>query len=127
MNKWQIICPVVAIAIVGIVLIARQGATDRHALRVAVERQIDEHSPQIVTVLNAMSTNDTSAIEDTIYIELQHGPSTSLITRADVRVSRANADLECVIDTSRWGIAPRQIHQSPQAETFPLNRTKETK
>jgi hypothetical protein len=114
MNKWQIICPVVllvAVAFVILLMVHRQEALDGRAMAAnAVTRQLDGHSPAIATLLATMKTNDISSIEDTVYVELQRAPSSSLITRSDIQVMRvSNGSVECVIDMSRWGVSPRTI------------------
>lgn len=48
MNKWQIICPVVAMLVVGIVFGSIHMRGDRRALVLAVTQQIDAHASQIV-------------------------------------------------------------------------------
>jgi hypothetical protein len=115
-NKWQIICPVVLLGflgVVGVVMFHRQGVLESRALRSAITQQIDGHASGIAALLATMGTNDTSAIEDEAFAELQRVPSTSLITRPDIRVTRTSDGLlECVIDTSRWGVSSRTIRQS---------------
>jgi len=112
MNKWQIICPVTLMAIVVLVMAHHQAVTDSRVLAHAVTQQLDNHSAGIATLLAAMKTNDTSSVEDAVFLELQHGLSTSLITRSDIHVARTSSgSLECVIDTSRWGVSNRTIRQ----------------
>lgn len=112
MNKWQIICPVVLLAVVALVMVHHQAVMDGRALVHAVTQQLDSHSAGIATLLAAMKTNDTSSVEDAAFLELQHGHSTSLITRSDIHVARtADGSLECVIDTARWGVSTRTIRK----------------
>lgn len=91
---------------------ANQNAvSDRRALAHAVTHQLDSHTSGIAALLAAMKTNDTSSVEDAAFAELQHGDSTSLITRSDIHVTRTpDGSLECAIDTKRWGVSSRTIH-----------------
>ena len=108
MNKWQIICPVVLLAAVGLFMVHQQAVTDGRAMVHAVNHQLDSHAAGIAALLAAMKTNATSSIEDAAFAELQHGDSTSLITRSDIHVTRtSDGSLECAIDTSRWGVPTR--------------------
>lgn len=110
MNKWQIICPVTLMVIVVVSIAHHRAASDSRALAHAVTHQLDSHAPGIATLLAAMKTNDTSSIEDAAFAELQHGGSTSLITRSDIHVSRtSDGSLACVIDTTRWGVSARTL------------------
>lgn len=112
MNKWQIMCPVVFLAVVAVLMVHRQRVKESRAVKSAVFQQIEGHSPGIAILLATLSTNEASAIEDATYLELQRVPSTSLTTRSDVRVRRiGDGHLQCVIDTSRWGVPPRTIRQ----------------
>jgi hypothetical protein len=87
-----------------------QAVSDSRALTHAVTHQLDSHEAGIASLLVAMKTNDTSAIEDAAFAELQHGDSTSLIIRPDIHVTRtSDGSLTCVIDTSRWGVSSRTI------------------
>jgi thiol-disulfide isomerase/thioredoxin len=79
------------------------------------------HSSDITNLLDAMSTNDTSAIELAVYAALQRPPSTSLITRADIRVVRTDDGLlECVIDTNRYGVPSPSVTNN-QHRTFNIH------
>jgi hypothetical protein len=113
MNKWQIICPVALLALVGLVglfMVHEQAVRDGRALANAVTRELDSHAAGITTLLAAMKTNDTSSIEDAAFAEFQHGNATSFITRSDIHVTRMPAGpLECVVDASRWGVPARKI------------------
>ena len=110
MNKWQIICPVVAILILGIVLASRHAGGHRRTLVSAITQQIDGHSPQIAALLTSMRGSNVTLIEEAAYQELQTLPSTSLISRAMVTVAvTGDGKLQCVIDTSSLGIPPRTI------------------
>ena len=110
MNKWQIICPVVLLAAVGLFMVHHQAVTDGRAMARAVTHQLDSHAAGIATLLATMKTNDTASVEDAAFAELQHGDSTSFITRSDIHVTRASdGSLECVIDASRWGVSNRTI------------------
>ncbi len=110
MNKWQIICPVVAMLLAVIVLGSIHSRGVRRALVSAVTQQLDGHSPQIAALLTTMRGSNVTVIEDAAYQELQVIPSTSLISRSMIRVApTADGFLECVIDTSSLGIAPRTI------------------
>lgn len=123
MNKWQIICPVIALAIIGLFVALQHGSNHRKILRTAIEQQLDAQSTNIAHTLTTMSTNEPSAIADAIYLELQGSPSTSLLTslltRADIQVSRSTNGLECLIDTTRWGLTPRSIRQVLPPATTP--------
>ena len=111
MNKWQIICPVVLLAVVGLFIVHQQAATDSRAMAHAVIHQLDSHTAGIATLLAAMKTNYISSVEDAAFAELEHGDSTSLITRSEIHVTRiSGGSLECVIDTSRWGVPARTIY-----------------
>jgi hypothetical protein len=110
MNRWQIICPVVLLALVALFMVHQQAVMDSRALAHAVSHQLDSHAAGLTTLLAAMKTNDTSSVEDAAFAELQHGDSTSLITRSDIHVTRTSGgSLECLIDTSRWGVPSRTI------------------
>jgi len=110
MNKWQIICPVVAMLVVGIVLASRHAGGHRRALVSAVTQQVEGHSPQIAALLTTMRSSNVTVIEDAPYQELQAIPSTSLISRSMITVAPAgDGRLECVIDTSSLGIPTRTI------------------
>ena len=114
MNKWQIICPVVALLLAAIVLGSIHSRSQRRYLVSAVTRQLDGHSPQIGQLLAAMRGSNVTIIEDAAYHELQAAPSTSLISRSMIRVApTGDGHLECVIDTSSVGIPPRTIRSSP--------------
>jgi len=118
MNKWQIICPLAFLAVVvvvGFVAVHEQGIRNRRALTSAVTRQLEGHSLAIVGLLRTMRTNETSEIEDAVFSELQRVPSTSLITRSDIRVTRIGDDhFRCVVDMTRWGLPPRTIPEPIQ-------------
>ena len=110
MNKWQIICPVALMAIVALFMVHNQAVTENQALALAVTHELDRHEASIATLLAAMKTNGTSSVEEAAFVELQHKDSTSLITRSDIHVTRTSGGfLECVIDTSRWGVPTRVI------------------
>jgi len=110
MNKWQIICPVVAVLLAAIVLGSVHSQSQRRVLVSAVTHQLDGHAPQIGDILATMRGSNVTVIEDAAYQELQVIPSTSLISRSMIRVApTADGFLECVIDTSSLGIAPRTI------------------
>jgi len=112
MNKWQIICPVVGLLLAGLVLGSIHMRGERRILVAAVTQQLDSHSAGIAALLTAMTTNDTSSVEAAVFLELQHGYATSLISRSDIHVARASdGSLECVIDTSRWGVSTRTIRK----------------
>jgi hypothetical protein len=122
------ISPSISAAIaVGLVILAvviavglQQASIDRKILVRAVTQQLDGHSPSIVTMLSTMSNSDTSLIEDAAYRELQTAPSTSLILRSDIKVMAAHDGLlQCMIDTSRFGLPPRVIHQSTSRDSTP--------
>lgn len=96
---------------------------DARMMADAVTAEVDGHSSEIPSLLGMMSTNDTSIIEDAIYAALQRPPSTSLITRADIRVTRTGDGLlECVIDTSRYGVPSRSFRQPRQPSSFSPNK-----
>ena len=113
MNKWQIICPVVAILLTGLVLGSIHLRGERRALVSAVTQQLDGHALRIGELLAAMHGSSATVVEDAAFQELQAIPSTSLISRSMVRVAPAgDGRLECVIDTSSIGIPPRTIRSS---------------
>lgn len=110
MNKWQIICPVVALLLVGIVFGSIHMRGQRRALVSAVNQQVVGHESKIGELLTAMRGSNVIAVEDAAFQELQAEPSTSLISRSMIRVApAADGHLECVIDTSSLGIRPRTI------------------
>ena len=110
MNKWQIICPVVALLVVGIVLASRHAGGHRQTLVSAVTQQVDGHARQIAALLTTMRGSNVTVIADAAYQELQAIPSTSLISRSMVTVaSTGDGGLQCVIDTSSLGIPSRTI------------------
>jgi hypothetical protein len=117
MNKWQIICPVIAILLVAI-LAGIYGWTyhvhlERHILVSAVTTELDGHGTNIVQLLSDMKGSDTSLQEAAIFQELQKIPSTSLISRSMIKVAATtNGYSECIIDTSSLGIPPRVIQSS---------------
>jgi len=93
---------------------------DSRILTRAVTGQLDGHSSRIATMLTTMSNTDTILIEDAAYRELQTVPSTSLILRSDIKVTAApDGLLQCVIDTRRFGVAPRIIRQSTSSNSTP--------
>ena len=112
--------PILVLAAFGLIAFgALLFLTRQHALEAfrvmanAVTAEVDGHSSEVASLLGTMRTNDTFVIEDAIYTALQRPPSTSLITRTDIRVTRTgDGFLECVIDTSRYGVPPRSIRQS---------------
>jgi len=113
---------VVVVALLGaLILFAHyQASLDSRILTRAVTGQLDGHSSRIATMLTTMSNTDTILIEDAAYRELQTVPSTSLILRSDIKVTAApNGLLQCVIDTSRFGIAPLIIRQSTSSNSTP--------
>jgi len=110
MNKWQIICPVVALLLVVIVLGSIHSRGERRILVSAVTHQIDDHAVQIGELLATMHDSNVTLIEDAAFRELQAMPSTSLISRSMIKVApAADGFLECVIDTSSLDITPRTI------------------
>jgi len=54
MNKWQIICPVVLLAVVALFMVHEHAVTDSRALAHAVTH----HAAGITTLLAAMKTNN---------------------------------------------------------------------
>jgi hypothetical protein len=109
-NKWQIICPVVALLLGVIVLGSIHLRGERRALVSAVSHQLDGHLPQIAALLTTIRGSNVTVIEGAAYQELKATPSTSLISRSMVRVApTADGSLECVIDNSSCDIAPRTI------------------
>ena len=114
MNKWQIICPVVALLLTALVFGSIHMRGERRYLISAVTQQIDGHAPQIGGLLTAMRGSNVTVVEDAAFQELQAIPSTSLISRSMIRVAPAgDGGLECVVDTSSLGIPPRTIRSSP--------------
>jgi hypothetical protein len=114
MNKWQIICPVVAMLVVVIIFGSIHMRGERRALVSAVAQQLDGHAAQIGKLLAAMRGSNATVVEDAAFQELQAIPSTSLISRSMIRVAAAgDGRLECVIDTGSLGIPSRTIRSSP--------------
>jgi hypothetical protein len=100
MNKWQIICPVVALLLTALVFGSIHMRGERRYLISAVTQQIDGHAPQIGGLLTAMRGSNVTVVEDAAFQELQAIPSTSLISRSMIRVAPAgDGGLECVVDT----------------------------
>ena len=113
MNKWQIICPMVAMLVVVIVFGSIHMRGDSRALVLAVAQQIDTHASQIGELLVAMRSSNAIVVEDAAFKELQARPSTSLISRSMIKIaSGTDGRLECVIDTGAMGIPPRTIRSS---------------
>jgi len=113
MNKWQIICPAVALALAAIVAGTIHMQSQRRVLVSAVTQQVDGHTSKIGELLVAMRGSNVTVVEDAAFQELQAVPSTSLISRSMIRVApAADRRFECVIDTSSLGIAPRTIRSS---------------
>ena len=112
-SKLILTVAIVGLAALGLlILVVHEHAMgDRLIMAHAVTRQLDAHASNIASLLGTMSTNDTSAIEDAVFAELQGADSTSLIARSDIRVTRTGGILECFVDTSRFGIPPRLIRQ----------------
>ena len=75
----------------------------------ALMSQLDGHREKIQSLLNTISTNDTSAIEEAVYKELKGVPSTSLISRSNIRVTTTSSGVQCMIDTSKFGVVPPNI------------------
>ena len=113
MNRWQIICPVLAMLVVAVVFGGIHMRGDRRTLVSAVTQQVDGHALRIGGLLATMRGSNVTLIEDAAYQELLAIPSTSLISRSMIKVAlTADGFLECVIDTSSMGIAPRTIRAS---------------
>ena len=113
MNKWQIICPLTFLALIGVLAMQNQLVTERHVVTSGVTHQLDTHSANIAALLGTMRTNKPAEIEDAVYAELQLPGWASLITRSDIRVTRtAGGLLQCTIDASRDRVPLRTIHQA---------------
>jgi hypothetical protein len=113
MNKWQIICPLILLALVAVLAMRSNVEEDRRVLTSAISRQLDGHSSEIAALLDTMHTNETVEIEDAAYRDLQHPPSTSLINRSNILVTRtADGFLQCTVDTREDGVPPRTIRQA---------------
>jgi hypothetical protein len=113
MNKWQIICPAVAMLAAAIVFGSVHMRGERRALVSAVTQHLDAHALQIGELLAAMRGSNATVVEDAAFQELQAIPSTSLISRSMIRVAAAgDGRLECVVDASSLGIPPRTIRSS---------------
>jgi hypothetical protein len=123
MNKWQIICPLTLLALIGVLAMRSQLVTERHVMASAVTRQLDGHSSEIATLLDTMHTNQVVEIEDAVYQELQRPPLTSLIARSNICVTRTtNGLLKCTVDTSEEGVPPRTIGQARTNYPTPSTR-----
>ena len=59
------------------------------------------------------SARELPVVEDAVFHELQAPPSTSLLSRSHVKTASTPTGLQCTIDTSQFGIAPRVIQASP--------------
>ena len=79
MNKWQIICPVVALLLTALVFGSIHMRGERRCLVSAVTRQIDGHAPRIGELLTAMRGSNVTVVADAAFHELQAMPFTSLI------------------------------------------------
>ena len=98
------------------------GAAQRRVLVSAVAYQLDGHAPQITEMLTTMRGSNVTLLEDAAYKELQAIPSTSLISRSMITVSTGvDGSLQCVIDTSSYGIAPRTLRASQPVTSPPLH------
>ena len=107
MNKWQIICPLVALLIAGLVVGSIHLQGERRELVHAVNDQLNGYSPRISSLRKSMRTNDIKAIEDAVYRELPAEDGPLQISRSMIKVARsADGSLECVIDVSSVGMPP---------------------
>ena len=106
MNKWQIICPLVAMWLFGSILYGIiYIPTARRTMVSAVTHQLSSHASRIVALLSERSTTNLAFVADAAFEELKSVPSTSLIPRRMIRVVVApDENLECVIDTSALGL-----------------------
>lgn len=116
-RRYIAVIAVVGLGLLGALVIVglQQASVHRRILVTALTYQLDGHAGKIQSLLSTMGTNDTSAIEDAAYKELQAIPSTSPISRADVKVAAVRGGLQCTIDTSRFGVTARVIHQHQEA------------
>ena len=113
MNKWQIICPAIALVLAAIVFGTIHERGERRVLVSAVTRQVDGHASKIGELLVTMRGSNVTVVEDAAFQELQAVPSTSLISRSMIRVTpAADGRFELVVDTSSLGIQPRTIRSS---------------
>ena len=115
MKSSSLLLCLVVVVLLGVVawLAHQHGASHRRALVSAITHQLDGHAPQIGELLATMHGSNVTLVEDAAYQELQAIPSTSLISRSMIRVApAADGFLECVIDPSSFGIAPRTIRAS---------------
>lgn len=112
-NKWQIICPLVAWLLLASVFGIIQLRGERSALARAVAQQVDGHALHIEELLATMRGSNVTVVADAAFQELKAIPSSSLISRSMVRVVAAgDGHLECVIDTGSLGIPSRTIRSS---------------
>ena len=117
MNKWQIICPVVALVLAAMVFWNMHMRVERRALVSAVTEHLNAHVSQISQLLEAMHGSNSTVVEDAVFQELQSTPSSSLISRSMIKVAPAmDGDLECIVDTSPLGISTRTIRGSQKRE-----------
>jgi len=113
MNKWQIICPVVAMLVAVLAFGGIHMRGGRRLLASAVSQQLDAHAPRIRAIIASMRGSNATVVEDAVFKELQVIPSTSLISRSMVRVAPAtDGRLECSVDTASLGIPSRTIRSS---------------
>ena len=113
MNRWQIICPLIAVFLAVIVLGEIHARSQRKILLSAVTQQVDSHTAKIGELLAEMRGSNVAVVEDAAFKELQTIPSTSLILRSMIRVAPArNGQFVCVVDTDSLGIPPRTIRSS---------------
>lgn len=89
-------------------------SVDKRTLTNALNKQLDEHSTHIAAILYTMRGSDTFTIEDAAFLELEALPSSSLIVRSDIKIMTNGDSLQCVIDTSKFGIASRIIRPAPE-------------
>ena len=122
MNKWQIICPLSLFAVFVFLAMRSQVQEDIRTEKSVVTQELDGHSSGISALLGAMRTNATVEIEDAAYDELQKPPSSSLIARSDVRVTRrVDGFVECTINTSQWGVPSRTIREAGFTNSMSLD------
>ena len=118
MKRLLVTFGLIALVAIGflVALAFQQASVHRRYMTTAVTNQLDAHTQQIAVLLATMRGSDVSSIEDAAHKELQAVPSTSLISRSMIRVARAaDGSLECIIDTSSLGVAPRTIQPSRPA------------
>jgi hypothetical protein len=83
-----------------ITLWTRHLAIERRSAAAAIDTTLNAHSDRISALLSEMSASSERDIRDAVWHELQSSPSTSLITRDDIRLDHASgSSLRCIVES----------------------------